>query len=507
VAVRPTKICQNSDVGGTYFQVDVVSGLTTSGETETIRASEPNNACNSVADNSRSAVQQRLARNRRRALRFAAMAVALCGTVVLAGWVIAGIAGFGLPGIKNTDGVAAEARSVDAKPTAPAGATFNADAVTAVVAGTRSGETEASVEAALPDTSQTLVIETLPVRIADPVHTDAKESANSAETLDESLPDPSQMLRPETLPLQIAAASAFDLVHSEAKEAVSSTAALEETLSDPSQAFGPETPPGAQKAAIPTETLDKCPVRELCIDQYLWSVYQRTPKQDTIKVVERKKVTVKINGKPRTVIKEFTKLVDEDFTWKDPKAAEKVRMSLMEYVVGGIDQGFKLKLYYALHAMDDAGLSPGITSAFRDDYRQSIASGLKAATDRSYHGGSFRGGYGHGLAADLVSVKGETRAERLTSSENLWKWIDAHGQEWGIGRPYLDRDPAHVAPIDGKEYADRRRGRTTQVARTKNNLLAVSDDHSIAKRARTARSSKVGTVASVARTPVRIAGH
>ena len=34
--------------------------------------------------------------------------------------------------------------------------------------------------------------------------------------------------------------------------------------------------------------------------------------------------------------------------------------------------------------------------------------GLKAATDRSYHGGSFRGGYGRGLAADVVSVKGRT---------------------------------------------------------------------------------------------------
>lgn len=33
-----------------------------------------------------------------------------------------------------------------------------------------------------------------------------------------------------------------------------------------------------------TETLDKCLVREVCIDQYLWSVYQRTPKQDTVKV-------------------------------------------------------------------------------------------------------------------------------------------------------------------------------------------------------------------------------
>ena len=91
---------------------------------------------------------------------------------------------------------------------------------------------------------------------------------------------------------------------------------------------------------------------------------------------------VKADGKPRTVVKEFTRLVDEDFTWKDPKAAEKAGMSLMEYVIGGMDRDFKLKLYHALRAMDDAGLSPGITSAFRDDYRQSLASGLKAATEQ-----------------------------------------------------------------------------------------------------------------------------
>ena len=40
---------------------------------------------------------------------------------------------------------------------------------------------------------------------------------------------------------------------------------------------------------------------------------------------------------------------------------------------------------------------PGITSAFRDDYRQAIASGKKAASDSSYHGGSRRGGSGTGL--------------------------------------------------------------------------------------------------------------
>ena len=143
-------------------------------------------------------------------------------------------------------------------------------------------------------------------------------------------------------------------------------------------------------------------------------------------------------------------------------------MSLKDYVIGGMDRGFKLKLYHALRAMDDAGLMPGITSAFRDDYRQSIASGNKAASDSSYHGGSRRGGYGHGLAADLVSVKGETRMERYASSEELWKWIDAHEKELGIGRPYLDRDPPHVAPIDGKEYAAKRGRANVQKAGLQN---------------------------------------
>ncbi|MGA7082837.1 MAG: peptidase M15, partial [Pseudolabrys sp.] len=142
--------------------------------------------------------------------------------------------------------------------------------------------------------------------------------------------------------------------------------------------------------------------------------------------------------------------------WKDPKAAQKAGMSLKDYVIGGMDRDFKRKLYSALRAMADAGFSPGITSGFRDDYRQELARGNKAAADSSYHGGSRRGGYGHGLAADIVSVKGETRAERCASSEILWKWIDAREKELGVARPYLDRDPPHVAPLDGKEYADKR---------------------------------------------------
>jgi hypothetical protein len=256
-------------------------------------------------------------------------------------------------------------------------------------------------------------------------------------------------------------------------------------------------PNDAKDAVDSVEILDECLVAEICIDRYLWAIYQRTPKQDTIKVHERRKVTVKKKGKMVTVTKSFTKLVDQDFTWKDPKAAEKAGMPMMDYVIGGMDRSFKLKLFHTLHAAEQAGLSPGITSAFRDDYRQSIASGLKAATDRSFHGGSFRGGYGHGLAADVVSVEGATRARRWISTESLWKWIDARGKEFGIGRPYLDKDPPHLAPIDGKEYAAHRREPKDQQAGSdlkKRNRLAVQDDRSVAIRKRTARSSKLRTI-------------
>jgi hypothetical protein len=245
------------------------------------------------------------------------------------------------------------------------------------------------------------------------------------------------------------------------------------------------------------DIVDECFVVEICVDRYLWELYQRAPKEDSIKLQEQRKVTVRKKHRMVTVTKTFTRLVDEDFAWKDPKAAETAGRSMMDYVIGGVDRSFKLRLFYTLHAAEAAGLSPGITSAFRDDYRQSIASGLKAASNRSYHGGSLRGGYGHGLAADVVSVKGETRAERWVSTELLWKWIDAHGKEFGVGRPYLDRDPPHLAPIDGQEYATHYRGETTRHAASdskKRKRLAMRDDHGAAKRAKSARSSKVSAI-------------
>ncbi len=389
------------------------------------------------------------------ARRFATVAAASCGTVVLAGWVVASLAGFGSAGIEITAAVPIEDRrapslAADAELAVTPQATAMGNAAVASAAA-------ASAEVATAAESVTGTA------------TDATAASDKPESIVvAALPDSSQMLPPETPPVPVTTASTPDPVPNDAKEAVDSV-----------------------------EILDECLVAEICIDRYLWALYQRTPKMDTIKVHERRKVTVKKKGKTKTVTKNFTRLVDNDFTWKDPKAAEKAGMTMMDYVIGGMDRSFKLKLFHTLHAAEQAGMSPGITSAFRDDYRQSIASGLKAATDRSYHGGSFRGGYGHGLAADVVSVKGATRAQRWISTESLWKWIDARGKEFGIGRPYLDRDPPHLAPIDGKEYAAHRREPKDQQAGSdlkKRNRLAVRHDRSVAKRKRTARSSKGRTI-------------
>ncbi|MFK4487056.1 hypothetical protein [Bradyrhizobium sp. USDA 336] len=240
-----------------------------------------------------------------------------------------------------------------------------------------------------------------------------------------------------------------------------------DTLSAAASASDPVAP--ARKASPPADNiavLDECFVMEACIDRYLWALYQRTAKEDTMKVQERRAVTIKRKGKTVTVMRSFTKLVDQDFTWKDPHAAERAGMSMMDYVIGGMDKSFKQKLFRMMLAAEAAGLSPGITSAFRDDYRQSIASGLKAASNRSYHGGSTRGGYGHGMAADIVSTQGSNRAQRWVSTEILWKWVDANGKAYGIGRPYLGRDPPHVGPIDGQEYISKR-GTSDRVAGAK----------------------------------------
>ena len=297
-----------------------------------------------------------------------------------------------------------------------------------------------------------------------------------------ALTDTSETLPSETSPAEVASVSPANVQPADAKPADA----------EPADAEPADTKLADTKPSIgSTEILDECFVVDACVDRYLWALYQRTPKEDTIKEQTQREVTVKRKGKMVTVTRTVSQVVDEDFAWKDPKAAEHMGMSMTDYVIDGMDRNFKLRLFHLLYAAEQAGLSPGITSAFRDDYRQSIASGLKAANDRSYHGGSFRGGYGHGLAADIVSVKGATRDERHASSETIWNWVDKHGQEVGIGRPYRDHDPPHVGPIDGSEYVSRRGARTARQAAAKPRhatLAHAHADQSAAKRVRTANA-------------------
>src|SRR5262245_8206472 len=391
--------------------------------------------------------------------RFATLAAALCGTVVLAGSVAAGLDGFGSASIEPTvrtpkEDLLATSIHVYAGP-AHAAQTIeiaNADVSGAAVSTAASEPAEAEI---VPTAVTQVAVAPVAVAVAEPAVVapvavvPVAPSVAEPAIVEAALPEPKQALPDETQPEEEEAAGTPDPVQNENKIALSAS----------------------------IEIFDECLEANVCIDRFLWALYQRTIKVDTNKVKERRKVSVKKKGKTVTVTKTFTKLVDENFTWKDPKAAERVGMSMPDYVIGGMERSFRVKLFHALRAADEAGLEPGITSAFRDDYRQSIATGMKAATDRSFHGGSSRGGYGHGLAADVVSVKGATRAKRWVSTEAFWKWIDTNGKEFGIGRPYGDRDPPHVAPTDGKEYLAHRGGSKSKHAKAdakKRNKLAAA---------------------------------
>ncbi len=390
--------------------------------------------------------------------------VLLCGTVTLAGWCAARLDGAEWSDLENT-----------ATPIWNRGATRDATTSSADAVGAPLARAMASVAAVV----------TSHLKLPEPAVASAAVPAADAATVDPAHRE-----------------TAFVLAGASAAEApVVETPLLDSQPTPPKtlvrlvSLFRPEPEnENPQPAARPFETLDECLVVGLCIDDYLWSLYERTPKVDTNKVTERIKTTVKTKGKTRTVTKTITKYVVGDFTWKDPIAAQRAGMSLKEYVIGGMDRGFRLKLFRALRAMDDAGLMPGITSAFRDDYRQAIAVGNKAASDSSYHGGSRRGGYGHGLAVDLVSVKGETRMQRFASSEELWKWIDAHEKELEVGRPYLDRDPPHVVPIDGKEYAAKRGRPAAAKLETRKRQAGAGNDSGASMRAKQAKSSKVSSL-------------
>lgn len=380
-----------------------------------------------------------------------------CPTAVMAGWLALSLSAYAPALIENSGANAAavsrakdltrlELADMPRAATIDDGIALTADIAAAAAATPSVALVEAPPpEAPAPAAQLASADPTEMMPVASPAPQVAPEPAPVAsEAKAETKAEPETKAAPTPEPtVRLASADPGDVVPQDA-------------LSPAAIASGPVT---ESKAAPPADTvavLDECFAMDACIDRYLWTLYQRTPKEDSIKVEDRRAVTIKRKGKMVTVMRSFTKLVDEDFAWKDPKAADHAKMALMDYVIGGMDKSFKQKLFRMMLAAEAAGLSPGITSAFRDDYRQEIASGLKAASNRSYHGGSLRGGYGHGLAADIVSTKGDNRAQRWASTEVLWKWVDANGKALGIGRPYLDHDPPHVGPIDGPEYISKR---------------------------------------------------
>lgn len=121
---------------------------------------------------------------------------------------------------------------------------------------------------------------------------------------------------------------------------------------------------------------------------------------------------------------------------KDEKAAAAAGMSLKDYVIGGVNPEMAVLSAHAGQAMEKDGVPFVITSAYRDDYRQSLVStsGPHAAVGNSWHGGSnTTGGYGNGLAIDIAGTKAQ-------------QWIDENGADYGLTRPYIKNGDVYDAP-------------------------------------------------------------
>jgi hypothetical protein len=200
------------------------------------------------------------------ARRFPTVAAPLCGTVVLAGWVVASLAGFGTAGLENTGAMPIDDRRA---PSLTAAAELP-DAPQAIAMSTGAVPIEAhrapslTAHAELPDVPQAPAAGDAAVANADVVAAAESVTATATDTtaasdepksiVEAALPDSSQTTPPEKPLVRLATASAADPVPGDAKEAVSSV-----------------------------EIIDECLVADICIDHYLWALYRRTPKEDSNK--------------------------------------------------------------------------------------------------------------------------------------------------------------------------------------------------------------------------------
>jgi hypothetical protein len=251
-------------------------------------------------------------------------------------------------------------------------------------------------------------VEKQPLPGAEAQPSESEKQAQDSEHPAQATPNAAQAKPTEPAPN---AAEAAPNAIEPTPKAAQATAKPAEPAPNAAEAAPNATQP-TPKAAQATAPASRRPVNE--IDEYLWSVYQRSgTKRDST----------------------------GDFTWKDEAAAARLGLVTKEYVIGGMDRDFRELLYDLGHAMDADGINWTILSAFRDDYRQGIASGFKAHRGYSFHGGSIAtGGYGHGCAADLAGNDPD-------SSDEVWKWLDQHGEQFRIRRPMRQSDPAHIQPF------------------------------------------------------------
>lgn len=152
------------------------------------------------------------------------------------------------------------------------------------------------------------------------------------------------------------------------------------------------------------------------IASYLCSVYKRTPRK------------VDNTG---------------DFTWKDVAAAKRNGRTLCQEVIGGMSRKTQEAFYKTGKKLDSMSIRWSMLSAFRDDWRQRIAAGIKACDRCSLHGGSRWGGYGNGQAVDVTIVGDEENGPKRAG--NLFA---KYGPQFGLRRPFPGFDPAHVQVVN-----------------------------------------------------------
>ena len=183
--------------------------------------------------------------------------------------------------------------------------------------------------------------------------------------------------------------------------------------------------------------------RQICVDRYhLVTLYERTREgRCRSRCADRTEgARLRRSGKTRTVVtKAITKVVDEDFAWKDPKGGGTGRdVDRMDYVIGGMDREFQGDARITRFARSTMpGLMPGYNERIPRRLSASRSpAGLKAAKRPVLSrrqlprrlwpraGGRHRERKGRDAWA--------ATAFELKSCGN---GLDAHGEEYGVRAP------------------------------------------------------------------------